>query len=88
MLGISTIVGVLEILATSSSKKDWNNFANTARNGQGIRKYTYVNFTTTTLPRNAFEYFEEYATYKYDVWDGKTLSEASGYTGVWTKKFK
>lgn len=89
--GISTIVGVLEILATSSSKKDWNNFAKTAQNGRGIKKYTYVNFTTQILPRNPFKSYEAYTsykTYKYEVWDGKTLSEESGYTGIWTKRFK
>lgn len=88
---ISTIVGVLEILATSNKQKDWNDFAKTAQNNKGIKKYTYINFDKTVIPRNPFEMivtYYSYKTYRYEVWDGKTISEEGGYTGIWSKRFK
>lgn len=96
--GISTIVGVLEIFAISNSQKDWNDFAKTAKNGQGIKKYTYVNFKRDILPRNIFKSYyayTSYKTYKYEVWDGQAnnLSDLQTtvmmmHKGKWTVKYK
>lgn len=79
--GISTLVGVLEIFASANEQKDWNNFAKTTQNGQGIKKYTYVNFSRT-IPDSSpsglypgipnFHYsIISYKTYHYELWDGQ-----------------
>ena len=96
--GVGIALGVLETLASSESKKDWNNFADTARSGKGIKKTTYVKFVKNSYygPLNngttawgTCYYIDEVYTYSYSVWNGNGgVSSPSGYSGSWDYTFK
>lgn len=96
--GIGIALGVLETLATSESKKDWNNFANTACSGKGIKKTTYVKFVkysyygplnNGTTAWGTCYYVDEVYTYSYSVWNGNGgVTSPSGYSGYWNYTFK
>ena len=96
--GVGIALGVLETLASSESRSDWNNFANTTRSGKGIKKTTYVKFVlhsyygplnNGTTAWGTCYYVEEVYTYSYSVWNGNGgVNAPSGYSGSWDKTFK
>ena len=96
--GVGIALGVLETLATSESRNDWNNFVRTTRSGKGIKKITYVKFVSGyqwgylnngTTKMGYKPYVDEVYTYTYSVWDGNGgVRSPSGYSGYWNYTFK
>jgi len=95
---IGVAIGILETLATQEQKADWNRFANTAQNGKGIKKTTYIKIVKTPIwgPLNngttayGWQYhISEVKSYEYSVWDGNGgVGSPSGYSGSWYYNFK
>ena len=95
---IGIAIGVLETLATSQSRTEWNKFANTTQSGKGIKKTTYATITlcqyygplnngTTAYGTNY--YVKEVYSYTYSVWNGNgNVTSPSGYSGYWDYNFK
>lgn len=91
-------LGILETLATSQSRKDWNNFANTTKSGKGIKKTTYVTFVKCSYygPLNngttawgTRYYVKEVYSYSYSVWnENGGATSPSGYSSSWEYTFK
>ena len=96
--GTGIVLGILETLATSESRKDWNNFVNTTRSGKGIKKTTYVKFVkysyygplnNGTTAWGTCYYVDEVYSYSYSVWNGNgSVTAPSGYSGYWDYTFK
>lgn len=89
--GTAIAIGVLEILASSESDKDWNKFIKTflgeGRGEKGIKKTTYVKFELSSYGRTT--YIKESYTYEYSVWNGNGgVTSPSGYSGYWNYCFK
>ena len=99
--GLGLAVSVCEILYTSSSQKDWNNFVKAIKydnyGGTGVVKKTYVTITleprwgplnngTTAWGWNY--YLIETKSYQYASWNGNGGITAPNYSGKWTLNFK
>ena len=91
--GTGIALGILETLATSESRKDWNNFVNTTRTGKGIIKTTYITFVSVPIYQpvgggkvgyKVTYHIKPKYSYTYSVWNGNGGVKApSGYSGSW-----
>ena len=96
--GIGIAFGVLEVLATSQSDKEWNKFAKTTKSGKGIVKKTYIKIVKNRIwgPLNngttayGWKYYVDKAKeYSYSVWNGNGgVVNPSTMNNEWTVTFK
>lgn len=78
------VLGVVQILDSQKSKKDWAKFVNAVEKGNGIIKYTYITITPTGGKYGVF--FKQIESYEYEVWSGNgNVEQPSGYDSTCIK---